>query len=465
MKEEDLAIAPAGAKPRVVHFVSGGKWAESVRDLPASQRAFAASAGFDGSKGSFCLLPGKDGKVAGAVFAGDPEAGPLQAGKLAGLLPDGAWKFEGDTGDAHLAALGFLLGAYRFTRYTKSARGSKTTTRQPRLSLSGGINRDRLANEVMAHFLARDLINTPANDMGPSAIEKAARALAREFKAGISVIKGDGLLAGDFPMIHAVGRASSDAPRLIDMRWGRKSDPAITLVGKGVAFDTGGLNIKPGNSMALMKKDMGGAANVLGLARMIMAAGLRLRLRVLVPAVENAISGNAFRPGDILPSRKGISVEIGNTDAEGRLILADALTLACEEKPTLIIDMATLTGAARIALGPDLPPFYTGDEKLAASLTEASLRLHDPLWRMPLWDPYESMLSSKVATTSHITSGGFAGSITAALFLRKFVEPGIAWAHFDIFGWVPNAKPWAPVGGEAQGIRALFDVIERDYSA
>jgi len=265
-------------------------------------------------------------------------------------------------------------------------------------------------------------------------------------------------------MVHAVGRASSSAPRVLDLTWGRASHPKVTLVGKGVTFDTGGLNIKPGSSMALMKKDMGGAANVMGLAHMIMDAKLPVRLRLIVGAVENSISGNAFRPGDVLNSRKGLTVEIGNTDAEGRLVLGDILTLGDEEKPQLMIDMATLTGAARVALGPDLPPFYTDDEGFAAALADAGQSVNDPLWRMPLWSPYQSMLSSKIADVNHITSGGFAGSVTAALFLSRFVEKAQSWTHFDIFGWVPSEKPWASVGGEAQGIRALYAALKNRAS-
>jgi leucyl aminopeptidase len=312
-------------------------------------------------------------------------------------------------------------------------------------------------------FLARDLINTPANDMGPEALEKAARRLARAHKATVAVVKGEDLLKKNFPIIHAVGRASAEAPRLIDLTWGPKGAPKVTLVGKGVCFDTGGLDVKTASGMLLMKKDMGGAANVLGLASMIMEAGLKLRLRVLVPAVENSISAGSFRPGDVLTSRKGLTVEIGNTDAEGRLVLADALALADEEAPQLLVDMATLTGAARVALGPDLPPFYTDDEALAADIAAASAAEEDPLWRMPLWRPYAAKLASKIADTNNVTSDGFAGSVTAALFLQRFVGKAKSWAHFDIYGWNPADRPHGPIGGEAQGIRALEKVISQRF--
>jgi leucyl aminopeptidase len=312
-------------------------------------------------------------------------------------------------------------------------------------------------------FLTRDLINTPTNDMGPEAIEAAVRALAKRHKATVSVVKGDALLARNFPMIHAVGRASAEAPRLIDMRWGPKGAPKVTLVGKGVAFDTGGLDIKPASSMLLMKKDMGGAANVLGLAHMVMAAGLKVSLRVLVPAVENSISANAFRPGDVLTSRKGITVEIGNTDAEGRLILADALAYADEEAPDLVLDMATLTGAARVALGPELPPFFTDDEALAAELTAAAVSEADPLWRLPLWNGYDQKYASKIADINNVNTDGFAGAIVAALFLRRFVRKAKSWAHFDVFGWSPVDRPHCPTGGEAQAIRAIERVLRDRY--
>jgi leucyl aminopeptidase len=308
-------------------------------------------------------------------------------------------------------------------------------------------------------FLARDLINMPTNDMGPEQLESALRALGKHYGASVTSIIGDELLAQDFPLIHAVGRASAQAPRLLDMRWGREGAPRIVLVGKGVCFDTGGLDIKSAANMAIMKKDMGGAANVMGLALMIMDAGLDVELRVLIPAVENSIAGNAFRPGDIYRSRKGLAVQIDNTDAEGRLVLADALAFADETPCDLLVDMATLTGAARVALGPDVAPFFTDDDALAARLSAISSEENDPMWRLPLWKGYDKDLKSRAADITNAPSGGMAGSITAALFLKRFVRPQTRWAHFDIYGWTLSEKPHAPVGGEAFAIRTLYRYV------
>jgi leucyl aminopeptidase len=356
-----------------------------------------------------------------------------------------------------LALLGLALGGYAFSRYRKHQ------GRDVAFAVPEGVDGEPVRRRAEAIFLVRDLINTPASDMGPEALERAAHDLAAAHGAEVAVIAGDELLAQNFPMIHAVGRAAAQAPRLIDLTWGRPDAPKLALVGKGVCFDTGGLDIKPASGMLLMKKDMGGAANVLGLAALVMGGRLDVRLRVLIPAVENAISGNAFRPGDVLRSRKGPTVEIGNTDAEGRLVLADALALADEEEPDLLIDMATLTGAARVALGPDLPPFFTDDEALAAALVAASAAVADPLWRMPLWSPYDKKLASKVADLNNVTTDGFAGAVTAALFLRRFVDRARSWAHLDVFGWCPVEKPHCPVGGEAQGIRAIETVLAERY--
>jgi leucyl aminopeptidase len=382
---------------------------------------------------------------------------PLLTGKLGQSLPAGDWHFANRPADPELAALGVALGGYVFTRYGRKPGNAI------RLGLPDGVDAERVKRLADGVFLARDLINTPASDMGPDALEAAVRDLGRRFKAKVSVVKGDALLGRNFPMIHAVGRAGAEAPRLIDLSWGPAGAPKVTLVGKGVCFDTGGLDIKTASGMLLMKKDMGGAASVLGLASMLMGAGFNIRLRVLVPAVENAIAGNAFRPGDVLTSRKGVTVEIGNTDAEGRLVLADALAFADEEAPDLLVDMATLTGAARVALGPDLAPFYTDDETLASDISAASVAAADPVWRMPLWTPYDGKLASKIADMNNVTSDGFAGSVTAALFLRRFVEKAASWAHFDIFGWNPTERAHGPVGGEAQAIRALEAVIARRY--
>ena len=429
-------------------------------EMPKTAKFWAKQNGFDGAAAAVLILPGADGGIAGALFGLGANDDPLIYGKLAAALPGGAWKFSSAPANPELALLGFLLGGYKFSNYLTSAK-------QPNVSLAApkGVDIAAVMRLAEAVSLARDMINTPANDMGPEAIEKSARAVAAKFKAKVKVTTGPQLLKQNFPMIHAVGRAAAQAPRLIEFTWGAKNAPKVTLVGKGVAFDTGGLDIKPSSGMLLMKKDMGGGANILALAQLIMGEKLKMRLRVLIPAVENSISASAFRPGDILPSRKGISVEIGNTDAEGRLILADALALADEESPDILIDMATLTGAARVALGPDLPPFYTDDDAFAAELGIASERVSDPVWRMPLWRPYERKLASKIADTNNVTADGFAGSITAALFMKKFVEKAKVWAHFDIFGWNPVEKPHAPVGGEAQAIRAVFEVLKQRYPA
>ncbi|OQM74952.1 leucyl aminopeptidase family protein [Manganibacter manganicus] len=438
-----------------VHCIAAGKL--ETAGLSPSELAWATANGFAGEAGRTLLLPGADGGVGGALFGIGADGPVLGIGALAKALPDGEWRFSSRHADPNLAALGLLFGSYTFTRY------GRKPGRALRFALPEGVDPAFVKRIAGGVFLARDLINTPANDMGPQALENVVRALAKVHKAEISVIAGDELLRANFPMIHAVGRASVEAPRLIDMQWGPADAPKLTLVGKGVCFDTGGLDIKPASGMLLMKKDMGGAANVLGLASMVMAVGLKVRLRVLIPAVENSISANAFRPGDVLTSRKGISVEIGNTDAEGRLVLADALALADEEQPQMLVDMATLTGAARVALGPDLPPFYTDDDALADELGEASAAVEDPLWRMPLWQPYTAKLSSRIADVNNVTADGFAGSITAALFLKCFVEKTTCWAHFDIYGWNPTERPHAPVGGEAQGIRALERVISRRF--
>ncbi len=413
---------------------------------------WARKAGFKAEAGSVLLIPTADGHLGGALFGlgSNPSENPFLTGKLARSLPAGDWHIETAPLTANRLLLGYGLGSYSFDRY-RSERPA-----EPKLLIPQDADAADIKRQLAGVFLARDLINTPTNDMGPADLENAFRALAEHYKAEVTSIVGDELLEKNFPLVHTVGRASAVAPRLLEMRWGKKGHPRVTLVGKGVCFDTGGLDIKPASSMLLMKKDMGGAANVLGLALMIMDAKLKIDLRVIVPTVENSIAGNAFRPGDIYKSRKGLTVQIDNTDAEGRLILADALAYADEDAPDLLVDMATLTGAARVALGPDLPPFFTDDEDLAHELVDASLETDDPLWRMPLYKGYEKNLRTSIADLTNAPAGGMAGSITAALFLKRFVGKSKSWVHFDIFGWAQSERPHSPVGGEAQGIRALY---------
>jgi leucyl aminopeptidase len=443
-----------------VQCVDQGNLESVLAGLSEPERRFAQAQDFAAKSGSLALLSGPSGALSRVLFglgeATSPARTPLLTGRLAACLPDGTYRLEGDLDDPRLAVLAFVLGGYRFQAYRKANGAS------PMLAPPADLDVAALNTIAAGVFLARDLINTPSNDLGPAELADAATAVAAEFGGVVSIIDGADL-ERDFPLIYAVGDGSERRPRLIDLTWGEAGAPKITLVGKGVVFDTGGLDIKPASVMALMKKDMGGAAAVLGLARMIMASGLPVRLRVLVSAVENAISGRAFRPGDILSSRKGLTVEIGNTDAEGRLVLADALTLADEDEPDTLICMATLTGAARVALGPDIAPFYTGDDDLAGQLSQAATAEADPVWRLPLWPAYDAWLSSPIADVNHIANNGFAGSIVAALFLNRFVEKTARFAHFDIFGWAPEARPAAPKGGEAQAIRALFRALAERY--
>jgi leucyl aminopeptidase len=444
-----------------VTFVTAATWAGLRARLDARSAAFAEAAGFEPRAGRHLLLPGPDGAIAGVLFglegADDPGKDLLRPGALPALLPAGAYRFANAPHDARLAALAFALGSYRFARYRKA------DNKEARLEVPSGVDAAELARVAEAVFLARDLINTPANDMGPPELEAAGRTLAEQHGARVHAIVGDDLLAENFPLVHAVGRAAARAPRLIDIVWGEAAHPKVTLIGKGVCFDTGGLDIKSESGMLNMKKDMGGAATVLALAHMLMDRRAKLRLRVLIPIVENAIAGAAFRPRDIYRSRKGITVEIGNTDAEGRLILADALALADEEAPELIVDMATLTGAARVALGTEVVPFYTDDEALAAELIRWGENESDPLWRLPLWRPYDQMLDSKVADINNIAAGGFAGSIIAALFLRRFVSAAKAWLHCDIYAWNQANRPGRPEGGECQVARALDRLLMARY--
>jgi leucyl aminopeptidase len=443
-----------------ITFATKATWDEIRDGLSAPGRQFALANGFTAKPGKCLILPSTDGQIAQVIFGLDEETSksrdPFRAGSLPGLLPPGTYRFANTPQDTRLATLAFALGSYRFSRYRKAE------ISDIKLVPPDGIDVADITRMAEAAGLARDLINTPSNDMGPEELAQAARELATRFGASFNCVIGDDL-ARNFPLIHAVGMASTRAPRLIDMSWGDPAHPKVTLVGKGVCFDTGGLDLKPSSGMLIMKKDMGGAANVLALASMVMDAKLKLRLRVLIPAVENAVGGNAFRPLDIFKSRKGLTVEIGNTDAEGRLVLADALALADEEKPDLLVDLGTLTGAARVALGPDLPPFYTNDETLALNLAACARRENDPLWRLPLWPAYDAWLDSKVANVNNAPSGGFAGSITCALFLQRFVEAAKSWLHVDIYGWTPSAKPARPEGGECQAARAIYKLLGERY--
>jgi leucyl aminopeptidase len=452
-------VAP-GTPAVPIHFVTAATWPQVRDGLPADAKAYAEAAGFEPKAGQHLMLPAAKG-LGGVLFAienADSKKKELfLPGNLPGLLPAGTYRFANAPHDTRLAATAFGLGAYRFGRYRKP------DPKEVKLALPDGVDADELSRIVEAVTLARDLVNTPANDMGPAQLEEAVRQVASRYGATITTCVGDDLLKQNYPLIHAVGRAAAQAPRLIELRWGNASDPKVTLVGKGVCFDTGGLDIKPDNAMLIMKKDMGGAASILALAHMIMDAKLKVSLRVLIPAVENSVSASAFRPLDVYPSRKGLNVEIGNTDAEGRLVLADALSFADEETPDLLVDMGTLTGAARVALGPDLPPFYTADDALAAEVTRAAASERDPVWRMPLWPAYDANIDSKIADVNNVASGGMAGSIICALFLQRFVTKAKAWLHFDIYAWNPSAKPGRPEGGETQAARAMYALLRERY--
>lgn len=452
-------IFATGASATPIWFIHAGN-ADTVRQaLGEHEKAFVAAAGFEPKPGRLLLLPATDGKLAGVLFglesADEPAKDLFRPGALSGLLPAGTYRFANAPHDARLAALAFALGVYQFARYRKAE------PRNARLVVPDAVDGADLSRIVEGVTLARDLINTPSNDMGPAELEEAARTVATRHNAAIKVTSGDAL-AKDFPLLQAVGGGSVRSPRLIDITWGKASDPKITLVGKGVCFDTGGLDIKNDTGMLNMKKDMGGAATALALGHMIMSRGLTMRLRVIIPAVENSISGTSFRPRDVYKSRKGLTVEIGNTDAEGRLILADALTLADEDKPALVVDFATLTGAARVAMGPDVPPFFTDDDALATEFSAAGSAEFDPVWRLPLWRPYDQMLESKVADVNNVSSGGQGGAITAALFLRRFITAP-SWLHLDIFAWNASARPGRPEGAECQTARALYALLAKRY--
>jgi leucyl aminopeptidase len=430
----------------------------ALDDLTEVARGWAQHHGFSGALAQICALPGSSGRpsmvLVGAGTAADRRRQRFAIGHAIAGLPGAIYALTNppEGADGAEIALGYLFSTYRFDRYRNQG------VAKAQLVAPTGVDAARLERIAAAEALTRDLINTPAEDMGPDALEAAARDLAGAFGAEIAVITGDDLLSANLPLIHVVGRAAARAPRLIDMRWGA-GKRTLTLVGKGVCFDTGGLNLKPGASMGLMKKDMGGAATVLGLAQMIMAEGLDITLRVLIPAVENAVSGAAFRPGDIFTACNGKTVEINNTDAEGRLVLADALALANEASADLTISMATLTGAARVAVGPDIAPFFTDDDALAADLATAAAQVADPVWRLPFHPAYEPLIEPGIADLDNAPSGGMAGAITAALFLRRFVPDVPRYAHFDIYAWSQSNAPGRPKGGLGQGARAIFHML------
>jgi leucyl aminopeptidase len=446
-----------------IHVVSAVDWPTFRDKLPRIARAFVDANSFEPSATRHILLPGVRGDLAMVVTGTESSTSrrrdPFLLGRLSALLPAGDYRFAKRPDKPELVTLSWLMSGYSFDRYRESK------PYLARLIVPKGVDGIDVSRIHDAVTLARDLINTPANDLGPAELEDAIRSLGTLHGAAVSAISGDALLTRGFYMIHAVGKGSSRTPRLVDLVWGNPDHPKVTLVGKGVCFDTGGYNLKPDSSMLLMKKDMGGAAAAIAAASMIMAAKLPVRLRLLVPAAENMISGDAFRPGDVLKSYKGLTVEIGNTDAEGRLVLGDALALADEETPALMIDYATLTGAARVALGADLPPVFTHNERLASDMLRLGEAVNDPVWRLPLWPPYDAMLDSKIANVNHISSGGMAGSITAALFLNRFVQNCTSYAHFDIFAWTPSAKPGRPEGAECMAARLSYALIKERYGS
>ncbi len=457
----DLVRPDTGQTAHLIHLIDAKSHDAWVATLSDHHRAALTAQGFKPSAYAHAILPGEKADD-WSVVSGVADVASLSSwclAKLADVLPEGTYRLA--SGEPGPAILGWLTAHYAFDRYKakKSLKGARILlTNQPHAI-------DSAVAQARATALVRDMVNTPTADMGPDQIEALTREVADRHRATMSVTRGDALESG-YPMIHAVGRAAdrANAPRLIELIWGREDAPRIAIVGKGITFDTGGLDIKPSSGMRLMKKDMGGAAHALALADLVMGANLPVRLHLLLPVAENAIAGNAFRPGDVLASRKGLTVEIGNTDAEGRLVLGDALTRAGEEKPELIIDFATLTGAARVALGPDLPALFSNDDALADEFAASAKRVDDPLWRLPLWEPYNELFKSDIADLSNSGESGYAGASTAALFLQRFVPENTPWAHFDTFAWRPTAKPGRPKGGEALGLRAAFNLLQSRYA-
>jgi leucyl aminopeptidase len=456
-----LLAADRGQNARLIHLVDKTSFDAWLKKRTAEDRALLDAQRFDGkSAHSFALLPrGGEFEVV-SVVKNREDLSPWCLARLAESLPEGHYRLtEGEPG---IAALGWLLGQHRFDDYRSR---KDEPERRPRALVTGEAAKiEPVVRLAEATALVREMVNTPAAGLGPAQLEQAVRDLGTETGAQVRVTAGDDLAKG-FPLIAAVGGAAAKdrAPRLIELEWGKPDDPRIAIVGKGVCFDSGGLDLKPASGMRLMKKDMGGAAHGLALTRLIIGARLPVRLHLLIPAVENAVSGAAYRPGDIIKSRKGIFVEIDNTDAEGRLILADALTKAAEAEPELMVDFATLTGAARVALGPDLPAFFANDDDLAEQVQKAAREVDDPLWRMPLWEPYDELLKSDIADIANATNSPMAGCITAAMFLKRFVPDGVSWAHLDTYAWRDASKPGRPKGGEALGLRAIFAALTERY--
>jgi leucyl aminopeptidase len=454
----DLLQPDKGQPAQLISVINNDAFSDWFAAQPERTRTLVTANRFTAKPGELIVIPGDKGDDWFVAIGAAKAADFWHLAGVASKLPAGTYRLaEGAPG---AAALGWLLAHYQFNHYLP-----KSDTIPSRVLLTNEIaNIKEIVSLAEATALTRDLVNTPAADLGPADLAAAAEAIAKKHAATFSVTKGADLELG-YPMIHAVGVAAEKkhAPRLIEVIWGNPANPRVAVIGKGITFDSGGLNIKPGNSMRLMKKDMGGAAHALALAKLIIEMRLPVHLHLLIAAAENSIAGNAFRPGDILKSRNGMTVEIDNTDAEGRLVLADAITRACEDKPAIMIDFATLTGAARVALGPDLPAFFSNDDDLAIAFSAASQAVSDPLWRLPLWAGYDDMLSSDIADCVNSSEGGFAGAITAALFLNKFVTAQTPWAHFDTFAWRPSAKPGRPKGGDALGLRAAYEVLKSKY--
>ena len=453
-------VPDGSSETRPVWTIPAAQYRDWLAAQPAHVRAWLEGSQFEGKAGRSALLPDADGAPGGALLLLSEPAEPWDCAALRDRLPAGDWRLEpgGNKLDRGQAALGWALASYRFDRYRKNDR------KLVRLAIPADPATERANTIAQAVFLARDLINTPAADLGPAELAEAAAAVAARSGAVLATVEGEALLEQNYPAIHAVGQASTRPPRMIDLAWGEADAPKLTLVGKGVCFDTGGLDLKTSSNMQLMKKDMGGAAVTLALAQVVMALALPVRLRLLIGAVENSVSGSSFRPGDVLRTRKGLTVEVGNTDAEGRLVLADLLAEADRERPALLVDCATLTGAARVALGPDLPALFTPDDALADDLLAAGRNAFEPLWRLPLHAPYRDLIDSPIADLNNAGKAGAAGAITAALFLERFVTDTRAWAHLDIFAWNSDSRPGRPKGGEATGLRALLAAIESRFA-